>query len=405
MTYRRSSPRRILALWGLGTLLAALVLLGASEGRALESAALGTLAPPPAEAPRFPPWMEAIPQGMERALRTPEGLLTSRTTSGEILAETQTLEMEWHLVRNCRASFDESVALLRRYFLAPSGLLAWRLSPDARGGFPETTPPQTASDAPEGASASVDDLRACRVLLEAEARWQDPRYGALADHVLDALYAHCVQENLLLEGASWQRSPFFGFLRIHRSTTPVLLSYVDLAALALAAERQQIWRQVFSAMLGLSAAGALARDVPAGAFDPATERYDPSPINSINALLHLRTLTEVGLVPRQGVEALRREFLAQGTLRDPWGNENVAMYALAAEIFWLAGHPQEARRALDRIGNFRLQSPQNRGLVGYFQEDGNESAWIFDNLLALIAGARLHSVPELSGAPVPTIFP
>ncbi|KUK13779.1 MAG: hypothetical protein PWQ16_1314 [bacterium] len=310
---------------------------------------------------------EGIKLGLDKELRSPQGLLYTSTKDKSFLSETIGLEMIWRLLENNKEKFDFQFSLLKQYFISPTNLLYWKITED----FQKLK-----------ANATIDDLRVCKALILAYKNWGDTAYIDVAKQIGKALLDYCTYQDILLDGVSWESGGFWGGIAISQETKSITLSYSDFEAMFLLREINPNWLKVVQRTLGIVLVGALLResDVYWG-YNISDGSYNDNGKNLINKLLHLLHLASVGSVPIDHVRRLSSKLYTEGGLFDYSGNENIAVYSLAALLFHQSGFYSEAELALDKLKNFRLEN----GLLGYPSNNIEGEAWAFDNLLALIA--------------------
>ncbi len=322
----------------------------------------------------FPEWVTEVEEALEKHLQGPEGLYHTNTSDPSYLSETLTLRMELALLRKDKEKFDLLCGYMRKYFLSPLGLLYWKL--DFLG------------KPVEFSNASIDDLRALRVLKKAFSLWEDEKYRNLYALLQDGLFLYNVRDGRLLNGCSWEKR---GLLQVYRTfplSDEFTLSYGDLETLRALGLEDPRWLPVYMGTLGIMSGGlSLGKGTP-WTFNIPSEVFSWDKENPINSLIYILSLLRVGFLPREALDTYREEFRSFGSIRDSRGSENIAVYALFSLALNEAGYPQESRRVLDRLESFLLTFQGYEGLLGYLREDEEGiscQAWVFDNLLALIA--------------------
>ncbi len=310
---------------------------------------------------------EGIKEGLEKCLRSPQGLLYKSTKDKSFLSETIGLEMIWHLIAEDKSAFDCQFSLLKKYFISPVDLLYWKISET----FDKCN-----------SNASIDDLRVCRALILAYKKWKDGKYLETARKIGNALLKHSTWKNVLLDGVSWEPAGIFGGIAIDQGKKSITLSYPDIEAMLLLNETDPDWLKVTQKTSGIVLLGALLKknDVYWG-YDIESGTYNDRDKNLINKLLHLLHLASSGSIPINHVRYLAFKLEVEDGIFDESGSENIAVYSLASLLFYESGFYMEAEACLEKLKKFRLDS----GLLGYLSEDGGTEAWAFDNLLALIA--------------------
>ncbi|MFH1463155.1 MAG: hypothetical protein ABIO70_02105 [Pseudomonadota bacterium] len=299
------------------------------------------------------------------ALDTRRGLLRDRSDQRNLLSETHTLLMELDLALGDAEAFAEDVALLERYFLADNGLLRWRLGRPDRGFCTDAT---------------VDDLRAVRVLLAAADRWNDPALRALGERIGAAVVAHASRDGVLVDAASWpcgRRAPPSDPV----PGTYLTLSFADTCALVPLIPRCGGAWDVHVLTSPIVYAGLLDPAGPRSGHDLTTGAYDLREDNPINReLLRLHMLGGCHNAAWQAPVCTQQD--------DAWRtSESVAHIALAARRLAHCDHTAESEQAIAHMGTFLLEDGPWAGLFGY-EIDGDTIIWAFDNLQAGLALAE-----------------
>lgn len=309
-----------------------------------------------------------IERGLESTLRSPQGLLYTSTTDKSFLSETIGLEMLWRVMKEDKNGFDKQLALLKKYFISPIGLLYWKLSTTLK---------------PSNANASIDDLRVCKALILAYRKWGDPDYFNTAKTIADGLLKYCVKDYVLLDGASWQKGGVYGGVKVTGVTPYITLSYPDLETMMLLKEINGDWLKVAQRTAGIVLFGAVLKEGDVyWEYDITKENFfDAGEENLINVFLHLFHLANIGSVPIKNISFWASKIKTENGIYINGVDENIAVYALAGLAFHYSGFVSEADFCIKRMLDFRL----NDGLLGYLIDGGQTSAWAFDNLLALIA--------------------
>ena len=262
-----------------------------------------------------------------------------------LLAETVGLNLHLALLTDDRTRFEEQVAIVEEVLLAPCGLLSWRIDPS--------------TGLPASASASVDDLKVIRALLEGVERWGDLGWAVLAHAIADAALRLETVDGMLVEGATWEHGDVV-------ASQAVETAYLDLATIGTLAERDPRWSIVYSNALALllksqTAAGLFPRRVTHEGEAPADTNAEVNAIHVLYCAIHLAEVEQGGdrtlsffveQLDRDG--RLEGRFVLAAGVPVP-GYEDVAVYALAARLALILGQHETARRILDPIQQTRLQ--------------------------------------------------
>lgn len=130
---------------------------------------------------------EEIPteQFIQETLMTEDGRLHTNMTDRkeEYLSESLGLWMDYLVLKNDHAQFEQQVAVLTKHFLTKDHLVIWEIN--------------EGKSAP--ANAFIDDLRIGGALYEAGEQWQTPDYTKLADQMSQALVQFQTSEQLMVD--------------------------------------------------------------------------------------------------------------------------------------------------------------------------------------------------------------
>lgn len=148
---------------------------------------------------------EEIPteQFIRENLMTEDGRLHTNMTNRkeEYLSESLGLWMDYLLLKNDHAQFEQQVTILTEQFLTKDHLVIWEIN--------------KGKSAP--ANAFIDDLRIVGALYKAGEQWQEPMYIKLANEMSQALVKYQVDEQLMVD---------FVELKSKAKGTDVTLSYL-----------------------------------------------------------------------------------------------------------------------------------------------------------------------------------
>ncbi len=281
----------------------------------------------------------------------------------EILSESIGLYLEYLFFSKRKREFQKEVEFLTKYLLRPSGLISWKI--DEKG--------KTKSS-----SATIDDLRIVRYLILAGKNWKNSHYIRLAKKIGDANLKYCSKDDILLDGASWEKSYFKE--KIYKNlNVGITLSYIDLFTIKLLSqidkEKASLWKDLFDRGLLLIYHG-YKNNRFATKYNIRKKRYiwkKQSDFDIINTttILHL---TEVDLAPISAVNS----FDIDTELDD------IASYALVTRIFINLGDDIMSEYFLHKMLEFIIPKGPLKGGFGYYMKKKKRyKVYAFDNLLAL----------------------
>lgn len=320
-----------------------------------------------------------------------------------VLSESVGLAMTYAALARSPALFDAQLRIGERILQGPRGLLAWRASDDLLRTWPS--------------SASIDDLTVVRALLHGAAAWHRPGLERKAQRIAGAVLEHQVVGDLLVDAASWNDDGVY-------TSDTVQLAYLDLRTMALLAERDAAWEDVYEGSLALlreaEREGGLfpetwsvvdgtfgvgdrdgdgdgdgdgnRADVPDHGDRDALERGDAGGdvVNDIlvaYCALHLAEVGEggrptldhmLGQLERTGFLAGRHELDGGAALE---GYEGIAVYAIGVRLALALGDLPAAEQVAAAMA--ARQRSGTAAVDGAFSL--GDTAHTFDNLHALIA--------------------
>lgn len=290
-------------------------------------------------------------------------------TGHEILSESASLMM-LSAVRNRDAGrFAGEWELAKRVF-AMEGGFSYRYSPE--------------KDKQYTVNAAVDDLRMIGALYEAGEVFNNQEYKDEAAEHSKKFYNNNVKDGYMFD----IYDSYY-----HNNNGFITLCYINLSILrnlSISSESKGILLHNMSEIIE---GGYLSDSFPfyETRFDYASGAYSSDGINTVESLLSILNLTEVG---RQNPESLRyiREQVAAGTLYGQYTRDgepandirSTAIYALAAMIGAAAGDDALYADSIQRMNEFRVTDPASP-LYGGFGDTNTGQAYSFDNLMALLA--------------------
>lgn len=371
---------------GRSTLLVCLMfmvlLAGCSKAQPTPSASTAASSSP-SQAPVRPPEgntadIQKLYSFIDKQLTGPYGVYTNLletdqsaevATGHEILSESASLMM-LSAVRNRDAErFAGEWELAKRVF-AMEGGFSYRYSPEQEKQYT--------------VNAAVDDLRMIGALYEAGEVFDNQEYKDEAAEYSRKFYNNNVKDGYMFDIYDNYYHSNNGF---------ITLCYINLSILrnlSISSESKGILLHNMSEIIE---GGYLSDSFPfyETRFDYTSGAYSSDGINTVESLLSILNLTEVG---RQNPESLRfiREQVAAGTLYGQYTRDgepandirSTAIYALAAMIGAAAGDDALYADSIQRMNEFRVTDPASP-LYGGFGDTNTGQAYSFDNLMALLA--------------------
>ncbi len=288
-------------------------------------------------------------------------------TGEEVLSESMGLWMLYAAKTGDQASFERSLAFVKER-LDMGVLLSYRYSPES-GAYP--------------VNAFLDDLRVIRALLLAQEAFGG-QYETTALSYADRLYRTNVKENRVYD---------FYDERYGGTNDFVTLCYLDLDTLNMLAARDEKWWPVLETMRAVAEGGYLGDRFPmyARSYDYASETYSSQSIDTVQSLLTMLSLSQVGACPRASVDWIRQR-VAKGTLYGAYDlnganigqTESTAVYAICAMIGQSEQDGELYRLSIARMERFQVLD-QTSEVYGAFANARTLELYAFDNLMALLA--------------------
>ncbi|MFZ5802454.1 MAG: glycosyl hydrolase family 8 [Candidatus Omnitrophota bacterium] len=293
----------------------------------------------------------------------------------EALSESAGLWMQILLAAGERELFQHQVEQVNRFFLLKNQTLSWRL--DLSGEVPQ----------PSEYSATIDDLRIIRALLEAGEAWARPDYIRQALEQAAALKHHAVRDGLLLH----QSLVYEG----DDKDRVIDLSYLDLKALQKLAERDPEWQPILRRSREILEKGMRPNGFSYDKYDARTGRYYDVEKNLINQLIVAIHRIEAGGNPGFLLAFLETEYARHHRLfgrYDPETLEPLVRYespaveALTARLAWFCGKKDFAEKIMEKIRVFAGKQSRSewRGALC------KSACHSFDHLQALLTMAIME---------------
>ncbi|UKS29738.1 hypothetical protein LOZ80_12725 [Paenibacillus sp. HWE-109] len=298
---------------------------------------------------------------------------TSEAATGhEVLSESGGLLMRYYALTGQKERFDEQWQLVKQTFDLSTGF-SYRYSPKLQKKFT--------------LNASVDDLRIIRALAEASLMFHTDAYKA----ELEAYGKRFYQNNI----ANDQLYDFYDETYKMRNTF-ITLCYIDTLSLKLLEVPKANKSNLESNMLKIAKDGYLSDEFPfyQTRYDYRTHAYQSENINTVESLLTILNLAEVGQQKDASIQFVKEQVKA-GTLVGQYSvagkplNDvrSTAIYAMAAILGSVIGDKELYETSIQRMNEFQIQDQQSP-LYGGFGDTQVQQAYSFDNLMALLALAN-----------------
>lgn len=268
--------------------------------------------------------------------------------------------MKLRLIQDDRERFDTLYKLLTKYFQSPLTLLYTRLDASLKPVAWE--------------NSTGTDLQACRVLLDAAAKWKNWEYQERALKIAGRILRHNVRHGILINGAAWKER----VSRIYSLYEPALflnLSIIDVQLLLRLQSLLPVWEPVVQRALGILLAGSGGKP-PRQHYNVEKKRYTHADQTSTEYLWIMVHMIDGGLVPIGSMDSLMKRAGGDPANLVKTGKVTVASGALTAYIFAKTGHHAASQRILTAM---EAHFADENGLLC----DPGKPASLGDNLLYL----------------------
>ncbi|MGF7048868.1 hypothetical protein J2T13_003376 [Paenibacillus sp. DS2015] len=292
-------------------------------------------------------------------------------TGHEVLSESEGLMMRYYVMTKQQDAFDKEWALAKQTLNLSSGF-SYRYSPK--------------TDKRYSLNAAVDDLRIIRALYEAGDMFEDARYTEEADTYGGRFYENNVKD----------RNVYDFYDESYKMTNDfITLCYIDLTTLQKLPIKSDKAQQLSSNMLSVVQDGYLSDPFPfyETRYQYETSSYSSENINTVESLLVILSLSEV---KQQNPSSIRylKEHVKSGTLYGQYTLEgtptndiqSTAIYAITAMIGSQIGDHELYENSIRRISQYQILDTDSL-LYGGFGDERTQTAYSFDNLMALLAFA------------------
>lgn len=286
----------------------------------------------------------------------------------EVLSESASLRMLAAVRSGQQERFTEQWQLAKQTFDINSGF-SYRYSPKQQKLYP--------------LNAAVDDLRMIQALYEAGEKFGDKRYTAEADKYGERFYDYNVKDGKLYD---------FYDMEYSSTNTFVTLCYINLGTLRKMSIPSQ-FSKLTDHMNTILENGYLSDEFPfyETRFNYETGKYSSENINTVESLLSILALAEVGQQKATSIDFIKQQVEA-GTLYGQYSREgkplndirSTAIYAITAMIGAEIGDESLHHKSIERMNEFRVTDVDSP-LYGGFGDVASGQAYSFDNLMALLA--------------------
>ncbi len=321
---------------------------------------------------------EQLHRFIREKLSGPDGVQTNyidteqnreQATGHEILSESASLLLRYQALSGKREEFAVGWEQAKRVF-DRERLFSYRYSPKLPKQYP--------------LNAAVDDLRMIRALYEAGEAFNDNAYTSLADK-----YGLRFAKYNILDG---EMRDFYDET-YNKANSFITLCYIDLKTLGRLPLPSKEHSDLINNMQKIVANGYISDLFPfyQTRYNYESKSYEADSIHTVESLLTLLSLAEIGQAPEASLRYIKQEVL-HGALFGAYslagkplnGIQSTAIYALAAMIGSETRDRELYEAAVQRMQAYRVDDPAS-SLFGGFGDTGSGQAYSFDNLMALLA--------------------
>lgn len=292
------------------------------------------------------------------------------TRGHSTLSESQGLLMLYAVETGDQRLFESCLNYIRQHMELSSGLIAWRVD--------------SGKPAPE--NASIDDLRIALALNRAYRRFGSTNYEQTASKLSSALLKSCVNGRYLTGFSGTAGKP----------ADDIILSYLDLNAMASLSGLDTRWsgvRQAGLALIGESGAGS-SLPLYAYSYNLKTRSFsngDNGDYDILGSLLIEYYLTESGMGSSARMNWLKEQCDGSGLFSKYDGKgrpassvQSTALYALTMLVAKASDNGGLYNSALKRLEAFQVKDTSSP-IYGSFGNPSTLQVYSFDNLTALLA--------------------
>jgi len=300
----------------------------------------------------------------------------------ESLSESLGLQMTYFYEEGDRAAFQKQYEVLNKYYLAPNGLVRWKLNAD--GSSNVTT------------NALIDDWRIMVLLFKAGETFGDANYLNTARNMANALVTKNMKNGYFVD---------FYDSQYQISNNSLSLFYIDPEALQYMLKYGAINKKTYNRTIGLLNQAANDGVFFAKHYNVETATYQQDMQVHMIEQIYTAYFRKLNGKNSPGFYTfVKKEFNKLGVLygqydratRQPAVNyESNAVYGMLIQYALEMNDPAFAKRVYARMTQFEITDPKSPYAGGYVvQAPDGEDTHIFDNLFPLLAKQELEDIIE-----------
>lgn len=291
----------------------------------------------------------------------------------EILSESEGLIMLYYVKTQDKDEFDKHFDIVKNKMLDETGLIKWRIKED--------------NHELSISSATIDDLRIARALIYAYDIWEDKKYYKLLKKINKGMLKYNIYKGCLNN---------YYDMKYKDKAEEIDAAYIDLYTIKLLSNINNEWFDVYNQGINVIEEGYLSNEFPLyeKTYDITKSKYLSSEvINSIDTLLVVLHLSEVGLVKNETIEWIKDQLIYEDGIYIQYNIktgkpinkiESTATYAIAARIAKNIGDKALYEALINKMLSLQVVDEFSL-LYGGFGDIDTLKVYSFDNLQALLA--------------------
>jgi thiol-disulfide isomerase/thioredoxin len=289
-------------------------------------------------------------------------------SGSDVLSESQGIMMEYALLKNYKALFDQYLGYVKEHMLSRTKLASWMIT----------------KGKPSDSNSLVDDLRIYKSLRKANALWGG--YEDLLKDWEENIYLYNTQNGRLVDSYDFKSK---------EKGNRLTLCFADMESLKLLSDRDIDYKSVYNNTLEIVKGGYIGDDFPFyySWYDYKKKDYEISELNMAEAVYSILNLSEIGeqkpatirwLRDKVADGGIKARYTIRGEVVKGYNYESTAIYAIVAMIGQKIGDDKMASDALARMEQLRVNDKSSI-FNGSFGTNNGEDIFSFDQCMALLS--------------------
>lgn len=294
---------------------------------------------------------------------------TELATGHDQLSESAGLWLRHLALTGTQEQFDKFYKETKKKFFA-DGQFTYRINADG-----------TKSNV----NASIDDMRIINALIEAEQRFDDPKYQKEIKSLVSTFKKQSIQNGMLVD---------FYDVKTKKPAHQVSLYYLDIKDMGYIYKTAGLSKKDLEFEYHILKNGYISNSFPLyhTRYNYNTGKYeDGKQINIIESLLSILYLSEIGQEKSQSIQFVKNA-VTTGTLYNAYNSDgtpadksqSAASYAIAAMIGKEIGDQKLYQQAIKIVQNFQIMNPSSP-IYGGIGDQNTLQVYSYNNLMALLA--------------------